>query len=204
MEINIGDKFGDWTVLALSDKTDSSHNKYYTCQCVCGTIRAINRGKLISGKSKSCGCKRKVNMTGKIVKDLLFLEPSGYKNGKVIWKCKCLKCGRICNRTISKAKEVGTCGNHRDGKTLNENRKKRTQVDGTIVQTLTQKVSKNNTSGIKGVSFDKTRKLWVAQIGFQGKNYSLGKFKKIEDAEKARKDAEDRFFKPIIDKYKKD
>ena len=54
------------------------------------------------------------------------------------------------------------------------------------------------------VSFDKTRKLWVAQIGFQGKNYSLGKFKKIEDAEKARKDAEDRFFKPIIDKYKKD
>lgn len=204
MEINIGDKFGDWTVLALSDKTDSSYNKYYTCQCVCGTIRTINRGKLISGKSKSCGCKRKINMTGKIVKNLLFLEPSGYKNGKVIWKCKCLKCGRICNRTVSKAKEVGTCGNHRDGKTLNENRKKRTQVDGTIVQTLTQKVSKNNTSGIKGVSFDKTRKLWVAQIGFQGKNYSLGKFKKIEDAEKARKDAEDRFFKPIIDKYKKD
>lgn len=35
MEINIGDKFGNWTVLALSDKTDSSHNKYYTCQCVC-------------------------------------------------------------------------------------------------------------------------------------------------------------------------
>lgn len=204
MEINIGDKFGNWTVLALSDKTDSSHNKYYTCQCVCGTIRAINKGKLISGKSKSCGCKRKLDMTRKIVKDLLFLEPFGYENGKVIWKCKCLKCGRMCYRTVSEAKKVGTCGNHRDGKTLNENRKKRTQVDGTIVQTLTQKVSKNNTSGIKGVSFDKTRKLWVAQIGFQGKNYSLGKFKKIENAEKARKDAEDRFFKPIIDKYKKD
>jgi hypothetical protein len=46
--------------------------------------------------------------------------------------------------------------------------------------------------------------LLIALIGFQGKNYSLGKFKKIEDAEKARKDAEDRFFKPIIDKYKKD
>ena len=48
-EVNIGDKFGSWTVISESDKTDSSHNKYYTCKCECGTIREIVRNKLTSG-----------------------------------------------------------------------------------------------------------------------------------------------------------
>lgn len=45
-EVNIGDKFGSWTVISESDKTDSSHNKYYTCKCECGTIREIVRNKI--------------------------------------------------------------------------------------------------------------------------------------------------------------
>lgn len=106
-EVNIGDKFGSWTVISKSDKTDSSHNKYYTCKCECGTIREIVRNKLTSGHTKSCGCKRKKDMTGKVVKDLLFIEPvRAETSGRMVWKCKCLKCGRTTTSedTIRKKK----------------------------------------------------------------------------------------------------
>ena len=51
-DIKIGDKFGLWTVIGESKKTDSSYNKYYVCQCICGTLRDIQRSKLISGHTK--------------------------------------------------------------------------------------------------------------------------------------------------------
>lgn len=54
MEIKIGQRFGSWEVIAFSDRTDSSYNKFYLCKCKCGQIREINGQKLISGKTKSC------------------------------------------------------------------------------------------------------------------------------------------------------
>ena len=43
---------------------------------------------------------------------------------------------------------------------------------------------------------------WIAQICFKRTNYRLGYYSNIEDAAKARKDAEEKFYKPIIEKYK--
>lgn len=40
----------------------------------------------------------------------------------------------------------------------------------------------NNTSGVKGVCWDKNRSKWFAQIMVDGKTYNLGRFKTIEDA----------------------
>lgn len=53
--MNIGDKFGNWTVIDQSQAVKS--NAYKTkCVCVCGNIAMVNRTYLITGKSKSCGC----------------------------------------------------------------------------------------------------------------------------------------------------
>lgn len=41
---------------------------------------------------------------------------------------------------------------------------------------------KNNTSGFKGVSFDKSRSLWEAQITTNGKKRKIGRFPTKEDA----------------------
>ena len=46
-------------------------------------------------------------------------------------------------------------------------------------------INKNNTSGIKGVYFDKARSKWHACITNNYKNYSLGRFKTIEEAKNA-------------------
>lgn len=56
------------------------------------------------------------------------------------------------------------------------------------------KLSKNNTSGVTGVYFDNHSGKWVAEIKVNYKKHSLGHFVEFEDAVKARKDAEKKFF----------
>jgi hypothetical protein len=45
-----------------------------------------------------------------------------------------------------------------------------------------RKANKNNTSGVKGVSFCRQTKRWVAQITVNRKNIKLGRFDTIEEA----------------------
>lgn len=46
-------------------------------------------------------------------------------------------------------------------------------------------VSKNNTTGFKGVTFDKKRNKWIAMIGVNGRKINLGRFASKEDAARA-------------------
>lgn len=59
---------------------------------------------------------------------------------------------------------------------------------------------KHNTSGHTGVSWDYIRQSWVAYLNVHGERHNLGRYKSKEDAILARKQAEDEYFKPIIDK----
>ena len=56
----IGQQFGKLKVIALSDKRDSSGNRYYQCQCNCSknTIITVSACDLRSGHTQSCGCSR--------------------------------------------------------------------------------------------------------------------------------------------------
>ena len=53
---------------------------------------------------------------------------------------------------------------------------------------------KENTSGITGVDWDKSRRKWRVQIGYDNKNHFVGRFDKLEDAIKAREEAELKHF----------
>ena len=53
---------------------------------------------------------------------------------------------------------------------------------------------RNNTSGVRGVSWDKNRRKWAATIVFKGKTYHLGRYYNIEDAAAVRKEAENALF----------
>lgn len=56
------------------------------------------------------------------------------------------------------------------------------------------KLSKKNSSGFKGVSWDKYNNKWRSHISVFNKMKNLGRFEKIEDAIAARKNAEDLYF----------
>jgi len=51
-----------------------------------------------------------------------------------------------------------------------------------------------NTSGILGVTFDKERNKWSAQIKVNGKNINLGRFINLADAAACREAAEQKYF----------
>ena len=79
---------------------------------------------------------------------------------------------------------------------------KNTFVENTSLNTINSKIRSDNTSGIRGVSWCKSKNKWNAQIGFKKKKYNLGYYTNIQEAIKARKNAEEEFFKPILEKYK--
>lgn len=91
---------------------------YYICKCSCGNIKSILKGNLISGKQKSCGCKRKTpsnfdDLTNKFFDNLRVIERDLSKKvcGKTYWICQC-KCGNIVSVEAGKLKSGHTksCG----------------------------------------------------------------------------------------------
>ena len=51
-----GNRYGRWTILKLSSKSNPKVGIYYTCRCTCGTERDIRIDGLRNGQSVSCGC----------------------------------------------------------------------------------------------------------------------------------------------------
>ncbi|MBS4930892.1 MAG: hypothetical protein KH020_06100 [Clostridiales bacterium] len=80
------------------------------------------------------------------------------------------------------------------------------QIQGTSIGTISsKKIYKNNTSGYKGVCEVKKggigQGIWIAQIGFKGERYYLGRYYNIEDAVFARKEAEKNLYGNFLEWY---
>lgn len=55
MQIDIGSRFGRWTV--IGEQVITSSGQYcHLCRCDCGTERLVRSNDLRRGLSKSCGC----------------------------------------------------------------------------------------------------------------------------------------------------
>lgn len=84
---------------------------------------------------------------------------------------------------------------HRHGKGSEfDNRKSNLRVATHIENCQNKSRPSNNTSGHKGVSWDKTKQKWAAQIGYHNKRITLGRFDNIEDAIECRNNAERKLF----------
>ena len=195
-----GKQFGSLKVLRIDTERTKQGGRKWICKCLaCGKIVSIPRTMLISGDAKSCGCKQyepkeknKINLAGKKIGYLKVLEKVSGNGVSTIWKCQCERCGNITNIVQSsllsgRAKSCGCYGRDRARKQIKENMGIQ---DGTSVSILkSNKISAANTTGIKGVSYNKAYGKYYAYIGFKGKLYGLGFYAKKEDAENARKNA---------------
>lgn len=215
--VHIGSTVGRWTVLS---ETRKSGRKYYMCQCECGTVKEIYYRSLETGVSQSCGCLRKelqkenaMDLTGERFGRLVVLRRNPEKVDH--WICRC-DCGRDKSiRGTSLRKEDGTrsCGCiqaefavGQGARSVRENTRKQIEADKALRTNLqvikTKQPPKNNTSGVKGLSWDKAREQWSAYIQVQGKRVSLGRYDKKEDAVKARLVAEEKYFAPLLERAK--
>ena len=75
-----------------------------------------------------------------------------------------------------------------------DNRKENLRICTHSQNSMNQSVSNRNTSGVKGVSYDKSRNKWLARITFNQKHINLGRFNTLEEAIEARKQAELEYF----------
>jgi hypothetical protein len=75
-----------------------------------------------------------------------------------------------------------------------DNRRENLRIVSIQENTMNQGISKNNKSGVAGVYRHKKNDKWAAQINIKNKRIFLGIFDTLEDARKARKDAEIKYF----------
>lgn len=114
------------------------------------------------------------------------------KNGK--WYCSCMcDCGKntiVRKDSLASGKTI-SCGCQKSTKEKVEQLKNGRKLTDHTAKCFFKPdtIPKNNTSGIKGVSYIKTTKKFRATIGYKNKNFALGEYNTISEAEKVRKSA---------------
>lgn len=78
--------------------------------------------------------------------------------------------------------------------TVYDNRKINLRLATKTQNCMNRSLQRNNTSGVTGVSYNSTSMLWEAQLTKNKKIYHLGSYFNKEDAIKARKAAEEKYF----------
>ena len=122
------------------------------------------------------------------------------------WQCKrnkkdyCFVMSQVRETRVVMSRLIMDCDDsslqvdHINHDTL-DNRKRNLRVVTVSQNNMNKDVRSDNTSGHTGVSFDKKSGKYVSYIKINQKRIYLGSFIDINDAIKAREDAEDKYFK---------
>ena len=181
-----GQKFGKLTVKERTILKDGRSG--FLCECECSNTIKVRSEWLKNGNVKSCGkCSNNTYefhedyVIGYGTNGLSFMfdledyERVSKHTWRVIKKTKNVFT-TINKKTISMHKFItGTTSqiiDHIDGNPSN-NRKSNLRYCNNQENSRNLKIHKNNTSGVTGVWYDKTRDQWVAEIGlYDGKKRS--------------------------------
>lgn len=188
-----------------SIKRDKHGRALWNCICDCGNTVVTSKSQLRAGYRKSCGClfqPPRKDWVGKRFGMLTVTAYDGKREGKHWWKCKC-DCGNEATVSQSCLQNGHTTSCGCQAKFPHEYR---TLVDGTCVEVVRAAVERrtvfrSNTSGVRGVYWNKRNFKWTAQITFKGKTHYLGSYDTIREAEEARKRGEDRYFGEFLEDY---
>lgn len=198
-----GRKFGRLLVLEELEERKSKC-VVWKCQCECGKIINVVGYYLTTNTTTSCGCKgtNNIDRVGHTYGKMKVLaQTDKRKNKSIVWECQCEYCGK--HKELSTAQlihsDLDGCGCKR-AKHIKEINK---FYQGTSIRQLEDKKNrKNNKTGVKGVHESNGR--YIAQMMFQRKKYYLGCYATLEEAANARKIAESKLHKPVIEAYKKE
>ena len=146
-----------------------------------------------------------VDLTGKTFNNLTVIGEAYREKGYVFWNCECTCGGKKIIRTNSlkksKTKSCGCLIREKAREAVTERLLPAAIFEGSNLCIMYENAHSN--SGVKGVSYSKKLGKYVAYITAKKKRYYLGTFETLDDATKARKQAEDKYHRPIIERYLK-
>ena len=194
----VGEKFGQLVVLSYSHFEDGQ--RFYLCRCDCGKERTVARSYLLSKSTTTCGDCTRIEKEEDHYRyychngdswifdddDLEFVKQhrwhitvDGYpqtldQDGKMI----------KFHRRVLEVSESETV-DHINGDTR-DNRRANLRVAMQADNSRNQRLKLNNTSGYKGVSFNKNAKKYAAYINNEPyKRLHIGLFDTAEEAARA-------------------
>lgn len=217
-----GQRFGSLTVVSSAEPYVSPSGQLYRrwlCKCDCGSESVAFQNSLTSGLTRSCGCSRRESILNKMqdmsgmrfgkleVLGRVDLEQPCTNGQRSGWLCRC-DCGNevVVIRKDLLSGKVQSCGC-----LLRETARKRIveqnavgHYAGTTISTINpdRPPNKNSKSGVKGVYWSERERRWIAKITVKRKSITIGRFHTLEEAAKARKEAEEKYFAPLIEEYK--
>lgn len=166
---------------------------YWDCYCTVCKQQKIMPLDTIRKKPISCGCVRE-DLTGK---EFGYLKVTAMFPLEDKVECVCQKCGRIEKHGVYYIKMMTQCSECTKLETGTKISKALSESDlyqsGTYLAAWEsgRKKNSNNTSGYRGVSYDKARNKWRAYIKYRRKDILIGRFDTIEEAILARNIVED-------------
>ena len=200
----IGKRFGKLIVVAQAES--KSGQRRWICQCDCGGTNIVTTGNLNSGHTTNCGCKKSPDLTGQVFGKLTVIGRSDKRNprGKrttPMWECRC-ECGNITYKatdTLTNPDE-SMCQECKGRIGAEIARKSAGFVDGTQISRIkNMTLIATNTSGCRGVYYDKRTNKYRARLKFKGKIMNFGSYTNFEDAVKARKAAEQEYYGSFLE-----
>lgn len=200
----IGKRFGKLIVVAQAES--KSGQRHWMCQCDCGGTNIVTTGNLNSGHTTNCGCKKSPDLTGQVFGKLTVIGRSDKRNprGKrttPMWECRC-ECGNITYKatdTLTNPDE-SMCQECKGRIGAEIARKSAGFVEGTQISRIkNMTLIATNTSGCRGVYYDKRTNKYRARLKFKGKIMNFGSYTNFEDAVKARKAAEQEYYGSFLE-----
>jgi len=205
-----GKIFGELTVLRKAEHQKKNGGVWWTCRCSCGNTYDVPATLLVKGRRTHCPDRShernyaSTDIAGRRFHRLTAMYPTENRDakGSVIWHCKC-ECGNEVdvpyNSLVYCSMKSCGCQKKENDLKLQENL---THVDGTSIDHIrSQTIPSSNTTGYRGVYL--IRGKYVAKMVFQQKQYHLGTYAQIEDAMKARRQAEILVFDETAAYYEK-
>jgi hypothetical protein len=201
----IGQKFDRLTVAAEPIRLGRRYK--VLCVCVCGVSRMFDVHKVRSGHTRSCGCLLRELLVARQTKHGNYFEPEYLVWTNMHKRCTDARLAKwyggvnVCDRWAEYKNFLEDVGRKPTPKhSLDRVDSAKDYAPGNVrwasraVQSRNTKNHKTNTSGIRGVSWSKTKQKWRSAIYVDGRQKHIGYFLTLDEAASARTQAESTYW----------